>query len=111
MLLTRDDMKDIVVIIGGGIAGMEAASQLLKLGYMPILVEKEDRLGGHVARWNRLFPDLTPAEDLVRKLTSDCKGANIFLNTEVAQMNRLKDGYNIIPVSYTHLTLPTMAVV
>ena len=49
-------MKEIVVIIGGGIAGLEAASQLLKLGYSPIIVEKSDRLGGHVARWNRLFP-------------------------------------------------------
>lgn len=89
-------MKEIIVIIGGGIAGMEAASALLKLGYMPILVEKSDRLGGHVARWNRLFPDLTPAKDLVDKLVRSCKGANIFLNTEVGQVNRLKDGYNII---------------
>lgn len=75
---------------------MEAASQLLKLGYMPILVEKNDRLGGHVAEWNRLFPDLTPAKELVDKMVGECKGTNIFLNTEVAQMNRLKDGYNIV---------------
>ena len=39
-------MKEIVVIIGGGIAGLEAASQLLKLGYSPIIIEKEDHLGG-----------------------------------------------------------------
>lgn len=84
------------MIIGGGVAGMEAASQLLKLGYMPILVEKNDRLGGHVAEWNRLFPDLTPAKELVDKMVGECKGANIFQNTEVAQMNRLKDGYNIV---------------
>lgn len=90
------DMKDIILIIGGGIAGMEAAAQLLKLGYMPIVVEKQDRLGGHVAGWNKLFPDLTPAKDLVESLTEACKGANIFLNTEVSQANRLKDGYNVV---------------
>lgn len=89
-------MKEIIVIIGGGVAGIEAASQLLKLGYMPILVEKSDRLGGHVARWNKLFPDLTPANELVDRMIDSCKGANIFLNTEVSQMNRLKDGYNIV---------------
>lgn len=89
-------MKEIIVIIGGGVAGIEAASQLLKLGYMPILVEKSDRLGGHVARWNKLFPDLTPADELVDRMIDSCKGANIFLNTEVSQMNRLKDGYNIV---------------
>ena len=89
-------MKEIIVIIGGGVAGIEAASQLLKLGYMPILVEKSDRLGGHVARWNKLFPDLTPADELVDRMIDSCKEANIFLNTEVSQMNRLKDGYNIV---------------
>ncbi len=89
-------MKEIVVIIGGGIAGLEAASQLLKLGYSPIIIEKSDRPGGHVARWNRLFPDMTPAQDLVRELIASSKDANIFLNTEISLINRLKDSYNIM---------------
>ena len=89
-------MKDIIVIIGGGIAGMEAAAQLLKLGHTPIIIEKGDRLGGYVARWHRLFPDLSSAKVLIDKLIASCKGANIFLNTEIYQVNRLKDGYNII---------------
>ena len=89
-------MKEIIVIIGGGIAGMEAAAQLLKLGHSPIIIEKGEHLGGHVARWNKLFPDLTPASELINKLTEECKGANIFLNTEVSIVNRLMDDYNII---------------
>lgn len=89
-------MKEIIVIIGGGIAGMEAAGQLLKLGYSPIIIEKSDRLGGHVAEWNRLFPDLTPAADIVTPLIENCKDANIFLNTSVSFINRLKDSYNIM---------------
>lgn len=89
-------MKEIVVIIGGGIAGLEAATQLLRLGCSPIIIEKSDRLGGHVARWNRLFPDMTPAGDLVAELIAGCKDANIFLNTEIQFMNRLKDRYNIM---------------
>ena len=75
---------------------MEAASRLLELGYSPIIIEKSDRLGGHVARWNRLFPDLTPAKDLIDSLADSCRDANIFLNTEVVSANRLKDTYNII---------------
>ena len=89
-------MKEIIAIIGGGIAGMEAAAQLLKLGHAPIIIEKGERLGGHVARWNRLFPDLTPAGELIDRLTEACKEANIFLNTEVSLVNRLRDGYNIV---------------
>ena len=89
-------MKEIIVIIGGGIAGLEAASNLLKLGYSPIIIEKSDHLGGHVANWHKLFPDLTPAKDLVDELIASSKDANIFLNTEVSFINRLKDSYNIM---------------
>lgn len=89
-------MKEIVVIIGGGIAGLEAATQLLKLGYSPIIIEKNDRLGGHVAKWNRLFPDMTPAKDIVDDLIASSKDANIFLNTEISFVNRLKDSYNVM---------------
>lgn len=89
-------MKDIIVIIGGGIAGLEVAKQLLILGYSPIIVEKSDRLGGHVAKWNRLFPDMTPAKDIIDDLISSSKDANIFLNTEISFINRLKDGYNVM---------------
>ena len=89
-------MKEIVVIIGGGIAGLEAATQLLKLGYSPIIVEKSEHLGGHVARWNRLFPDRTPAHDLINELVASSKDANIFTNTEISFINRLKDGYNVM---------------
>ena len=89
-------MKENVVIIGGGIAGMEAACQLLKLGYCPIIVEKKDKLGGHVGEWHKLFPDLTSAQELVAGMAEGLKGANIFLETEVSSLNRLKDGYSVV---------------
>ena len=89
-------MKDNIVIIGGGIAGMEAAHQLLLLGYKPILVEKSDHLGGHVAGWHKLFPDMSPARDAVADLEQKIKDANIFLETEVSFINRLKTGYNVM---------------
>ena len=89
-------MKENILIIGGGIAGLEAAAQLFRLGYNPIIVEKEDHLGGHVAGWNRLFPDMSPAEDLVARLTEAAGEANIFLNTRIAFVNKLKDSYNIM---------------
>jgi len=89
-------MKENVVIIGGGIAGMEAAKHLLGLGYSPIIVEQNDHLGGHVAGWHKLFPDMTPAQDLVRRLGEEISDANIFLETSVSYVNKLKDGYNVM---------------
>lgn len=75
---------------------MEAARQLLKLGYKPILVEKADHLGGHVADWHKLFPDMTPAQEVVKGLEAEIKEANIFLETEVSFINKLTSGYNVM---------------
>lgn len=85
-----------VLIIGGGVAGMEAASQLLRLGYEPVIVERSDHLGGHVASWHKLFPDMMDASSLIERLAAGMDGATVYYNTRVASMNRLADGYNVV---------------
>lgn len=89
------DMKQNVVIIGGGIAGMEAAKQLLMLGYNPIIVEQEKTLGGHVAQWHKLFPDLSSAHETVAKLVRDLASANIFLDTRVVSVKSTRSHYTL----------------
>ena len=76
-------MRYNIVIVGGGIAGLEAARRLLRLGYCPIIVERQDRLGGHVATWHCLFPDMSPAQETVSRLVEESSSANIFLGTKI----------------------------
>jgi heterodisulfide reductase subunit A len=47
-----------VLIVGGGITGIEAALQLADSGKHVYLVEKEPTIGGYMARFDKTFPTL-----------------------------------------------------
>ena len=53
------------LVIGGGIAGMTAALDIADAGYPVILVERADRLGGHMARLSRAYVNFDDANDLL----------------------------------------------
>lgn len=88
-------MKNIVVI-GGGPSGLEASANLHKMGYNVILVEKSPALGGHLAKWDRLFPQGIPAKDVLDGMISNINGVKYFLNANVQSINALGKSYNVI---------------
>lgn len=89
-------MKRNVLIIGGGPAGLEAAGYLRRFGHNVILVEKERELGGKLAKWDRLFPTMEYAHDLLDKLLSNLGDITIFKETGVESINVLDKSYNVI---------------
>ncbi len=46
------------LVVGGGVAGMEAALRLADAGKRVYLVEREPSIGGHAAMFDRTFPTL-----------------------------------------------------
>jgi len=50
------------LVIGGGIAGMQAALDIGDAGYEVILVEREPSIGGHMAQLSETFPTLDCAQ-------------------------------------------------
>jgi len=45
-----------VMVVGGGIAGIQASLDLADLGYYVYLVEKSASIGGVMARLDKTFP-------------------------------------------------------
>ena len=45
-----------VVVVGGGIAGIQASLDLADLGYYVYLVEKSASIGGAMAQLDKTFP-------------------------------------------------------
>src|SRR5512139_3076443 len=46
------------LVVGGGIAGIQAALELADAGYPVIMVEREPSIGGHMAQFDKTFPTL-----------------------------------------------------
>lgn len=45
-----------VLVVGGGISGLQAALDLANSGFKVFVVEKEPSIGGHMAQLDKTFP-------------------------------------------------------
>ena len=46
------------LVVGGGIAGINAALDLAEMGFKVTLLEKTESIGGHMAQLDKTFPTL-----------------------------------------------------
>ena len=59
------------LIVGGGIAGIQAALELADGGHPVYLVEREPSIGGHMAQYDKTFPTLDCAACILTPKMSD----------------------------------------
>ncbi len=59
------------LIVGAGIAGIQAALELADAGHMVYLVEREPSIGGHMAQFDKTFPTLDCAACILTPKMSD----------------------------------------
>jgi heterodisulfide reductase subunit A len=82
-------MSPNVLVIGGGIAGMTAALELADAGNPVFLVEKDDHLGGNLARIDLTAPYLYSARDLLTERITrirNHKKINLCLNSKLSDL-------------------------
>ncbi len=80
------------LVVGGGIAGIQAALEIADAGFPVHLVEREPSIGGHMAQFDKTFPTLDCAACILTpRMVSAGSHPNITLHTwsEVTKV----DGY------------------
>ena len=85
-----------IAIIGGGVAGLEAAAKLSRFGHAVTIIEKTDRLGGRLNQWHALFPARKPSGPLLERLLNHVtEGVNVIYNAQVTGVEKNDDGFAI----------------
>jgi heterodisulfide reductase subunit A len=89
------------LVVGGGIAGLQAALDLADQGYQVAVVEKDASIGGKMIRLSKVFPTLDCASCITTpKMASAAHHDNISLFT-FCDLNRLDRDGNILTASVT----------
>ncbi len=82
---TQVDVTDHVLVVGGGLPGMKAASDLRALGFGVTLIERGEELGGLVNQLHALYPDNRNPRADIEALVARMKetGVDLRLGTEL----------------------------
>jgi len=83
-------MENAALVIGGGIAGIQAATDLAEQGFPVTLVEKAGRLGGRLAGRDlkHMYPNMRRASEVLKEKCRRLKesGAEVLLNSDVEEI-------------------------
>jgi heterodisulfide reductase subunit A len=70
------------LVIGGGVAGIQAALDIANSGYKVIMVEREPSIGGHMSQLSETFPTLDCSQCILTpRMVEVAQNANITLYT------------------------------
>ncbi len=92
------DHVDKCLVIGGGVAGIQAALDVADSGFPVILVEKEPTIGGHMAQLSETFPTLDCSSCILTpKMVEASRHPNIELMTysEVLDVSGYVGNYTV----------------
>ena len=80
-----------VLVLGAGPAGMEVATRLKALDIFPIVIEKKSSIGGHLTKWDRLFPGMQSAQSILDTISEDMEGIYTMTDTTLISAERIEN--------------------
>jgi len=96
--MKKEEKKYDVLVIGGGIAGQEAALSLANMDYQVLLVEKGLSIGGKMIQLSKVFPTLDCAACITTpKMSETARHSNItlVLNSEINSIRKNEKGFHL----------------
>lgn len=103
------DIEPCALVIGGGVAGIEASLTIAKSGYKTYLVEKNPTIGGVMAQLDKTFPTLDcSACILTPKMVDVAREPNIDMmtNSEVIEVDGAVGNYIVTIKKKPRYVLP-----
>ncbi len=86
------------LVIGGGVAGIQAALDIADAGYPVVLVERTPSIGGHMAQFDKTFPTLDCAACILTPKMVDCAShplIDIWSYSEVEEVNGFVGNFEV----------------
>lgn len=96
--MKTEEKKYDATVIGGGIAGQEAALSLANMDYKVLLVEKGLSIGGKMIQLSKVFPTLDCAACITTpKMSETARHSNIslLLNSDINKIVRNEKGFHL----------------
>ncbi|MBM3404778.1 MAG: FAD-dependent oxidoreductase [Bacteroidetes bacterium] len=104
-----EEKKFDVLIIGGGIAGQEAALSLANMDYQVLMVEKGLSIGGKMIQLSKVFPTLDCAACITTpKMSETARHENITLalNSDIQDIRKNEKGFDIEVLKNPRYVIP-----
>ena len=84
----KDNPKGSVMVVGAGIAGIQASLDLADSGYLVYLVEKKSAIGGVMAQLDKTFPTNDCSMCIISPKLVEC---GRHLNIELMTMTEIEE--------------------
>ncbi len=107
--MSQNNNKFDTLIIGGGIAGQEAALNLANMDYKVLLVDKDLSIGGIMIQLSKVFPTLDCSACITTpKMSETARHSNITLslNSNIKEIYKNDSGFNVSFVKNPRYVIP-----